>query len=491
MKRYFVFLLMVLSAILCVSMVSAAGSRDDRGVTARSNANPETPEVDTAEGNLPVVFRALSSGITTRVSVSSTGTEGNAGSYNSSISADGRYVAFLSNASNLVNGDTNGWNDIFVYDWQTGQTTRVSVASDGTPGNGDSFDPVISANGRYVAFLSYAGNLVSGDTNWEVDAFVHDRQTGQTTRVSVASDGTEGNAASADPNRSAPPAISADGRYVTFSSNASNLINGDTNGNIPDIFVHDQQTGQTTCVSIASNGTQGNSESLYPSISADGRYVAFYSLASNLVSGDTNGAVDTFVHDRQTGQTTRVSLASDGTQGNSDSSYPANPSPHAISADGHYVAFCSNASNLVSGDTNGMEDIFVHDRQTGQTTRVSVASDGTQGNAWSFHPAISADGQYVAFYSLASNLVSGDTANWDTFVHDQQTGQTARVSVASDGTPGNVDSYAPAISADGRYVAFDSNASNLVSSDTNGRQDIFVHDRGPELSQVYLPLVTR
>ena len=138
-----------------------------------------------------------------------------------------------------------------------------------------------------------------------------------------------------------------------------------------------------------------------------------------------------------------------------------------------------------------MEDIFVHDRQTGQTTRVSVASDGTQGNAWSFHPAISADGQYVAFYSLASNLVSGDTANWDTFVHDQQTGQTARVSVASDGTPGNVDSYAPAISADGRYVAFDSNASNLVSSDTNGRQDIFVHDRGPELSQVYLPLVTR
>ncbi|MCB8926876.1 MAG: PD40 domain-containing protein [Ardenticatenaceae bacterium] len=194
MKRYFVFLLVILATILFISMASAAGSRDDRSVTPGSNANPETPEVDMAEGNLPVVVRALSDGTTTRVSVASDGTEANAFSWWSSISADGRYVAFQSHASNLVSGDTNGTGDIFVYDRQTGQTTRVSVSSDGTEGNANSDYPSNSADGRYVAFQSDASNLVSDDTNLATDVFVHDQQTGQTTRVSVASDGTEGNA---------------------------------------------------------------------------------------------------------------------------------------------------------------------------------------------------------------------------------------------------------------------------------------------------------
>jgi Tol biopolymer transport system component len=217
-------------------------------------------------------------------------------------------------------------------------------------------------------------------------------------------------------------------------------------------------------VSVASDGTQGNSHSVSPSISADGRYVAFSSLASNLVPGDTNGKQDIFVHDRLTGQTTRVSVASDGTQGNGDSDFAS------ISADGRYVAFSSLASNLVAGDTNGTWDVFVHDRLTGQTTRVSVASDGTQGNEDSIGVEISADGRYVAFTSLASNLVAGDTnGTWDVFVHDRLTGQTTRVSVASDGTEGNGHSlYGLSISADGRYVAFASVASNLVSGDANG-----------------------
>jgi Tol biopolymer transport system component len=411
-------------------------------------------------------------GDTTRVSVASDSTQGNSNSGNPSVSADGRYVAFYSLASSLVSGDTNGYEDIFVHDRQSGETTLVSVASDGTQGNSVSFHPSISADGRYVAFESSASNLVSGDTNGYEDIFVHDRQSGQTTRVSVSSDGAQGNHKSwASPISH----ISADGRYVVFYSWASNLVSGDTNG-YEDIFVHDRQSGQTTRVSIASDGTQGNNYgSGNPSISADGRYVAFYSLASSLVSGDTNGTVDVFVHDQQSGQTTRVSVASGGAQGNNVSRDPS------LSADGRYVAFWSYASNLVSGDTNGKMDIFVHDRQTGQTTRVSIASDGMQGNTDTgyFTISISADGRYVAFYSAASNLVSGDTNNAeDVFVHDRQSAQTTRVSIASDGAQGNSTSEGPSISADGRYVAFQSSASNLVSGDTNGKMDIFVHEMG-------------
>jgi len=278
-----------------------------------------------------------------------------------------------------------------------GDTTRVSVASDGAQGNGYSTYPSVSTDGRYVAFSSDATNLVIGDTNGSCDIFVRDRQTGQTTRVSIATDGTQGNdilGCTAD-NK---PSISANGRYVTFWTDANNLVNGDTN-NSSDVFVHDQQTGETTRVSVATDGTQGNSYSRVSSISADGRYVAFSSEANNLVIGDTNNRGDVFVHDRQTGQTTRVSLASDGTQGNIESWFPS------ISADGRYVAFTSWASNLVSGDTNGYGDVFVHDRQSGGTMRVSVATDGTQGNRDSLYPFVSGDGRYVAFHSISNNLV--------------------------------------------------------------------------------------
>jgi Tol biopolymer transport system component len=374
-------------------------------------------------------------------------------------------VAFLSYASDLVDGDTNGRADVFVHDRQTRETTRVSVASDGGQGNDNSYSyssSIISADGHYVAFQSDASNLVGGDINSAEDVFVHDRQTGQTTRVSVASDGTQGNGSSEYPS------ISADGRYVAFDSVASNLVGGDTNG-AEDIFVHDRQTGETTRVSVVSDGSEGNEGSVVSSISADGRYVAFTSYASNLVGGDTNSTYDVFVHDQQTGETTRVSVASDGSEGNEGSI------ESSISADGRYVAFQSWASNLVGGDTNGTHDIFVHDRQTGETACVSVASDGSEGNNASIRPSISTDGRYVAFYSYASNLVSGDTNGYqDVFVHDRQTGQTTRVSVASDGSEGNEYSRYPSISADGRYVAFESRASNLVSDDTNSECDIFV-----------------
>jgi Tol biopolymer transport system component len=295
---------------------------------------------------------------------------------------------------------------VFVRDLQINQTNRVSVASNGTQGNGNSFASSISTDGRYVVFESFASNLVSGDTNGVEDVFVHDRQTGQTSRVSVASNGVQGN----DPSYT--PFLSADGRYVAFASDANNLVSGDTNSSTADVFVRDLQTNQTSRVSVASSGTQGNDFSSSPSLSTDGRYVAFISEASNLVSGDTNGVADIFVHDRQTGQTSRVSVASSGTQGNSGSFAPY------LSPDGRYVAFQSTASNLISGDTNNRDDVFVRDWQTGQTSRVSVASNGTQGNGSSFNPSPSAAGHYVAFESFANNLVDGDTNSvTDVFVH--------------------------------------------------------------------------
>jgi Tol biopolymer transport system component/pimeloyl-ACP methyl ester carboxylesterase len=412
---------------------------------------------------------SVTTGVTTRVSVASDGTEGNSWSQHPAISADGRYVAFTSLADNLVSGDDNPFLDVFVHDRQTGETTRVSISSDGTGGNNGSLYSSISSDGRYVAFASYADNLVGGDTNDSLDVFVHDRQTAQTTRVSVASSGEQGTSYS---GYCGIPAISADGRYVVFDSMADNLVSGDTNS-ASDVFVHDRQTGVTSIVSVNSEGVQGNHDSGGVAISADGRYVVFTSYANNLVVGDINSVMDAFVHDRVSGETTRSSVASDGTQSNDGSFYPA------ISADGRYVAFYSHASNLVVGDSNSVPDIFVHDRVSGETTRVSVASDGTQANAgYDTRPSISADGRFVAFESYADRLITEDTnIAVDVFVHDRQTGITSIVSVNSEGIQGNNHSGELAISADGRYVAFRSTASNLVVGDTNYVDDVFVHDR--------------
>ncbi len=348
---------------------------------------------------------------------------------------------------------------------QSGSTTRVSVDSAGNQGNGDSLVASISADGRYVAFYSNSNNLVPGDTHGWTDVFVHDRTGGETTRVSVDSAGNEAN------NGSYYPSLSADGRHVAYYSSADNLVPGDSNLNY-DVFVHDRKTLQTTRVSVDSAGSQGNDASYGPSLSAHGRQVAFYGSASNLVTGDTNQCSDIFVHDRSTARTTRVSVSSVGTQGNSQSL------DAAISADGRYVAFWSEASNLVPGDTNHAFDVFVHDRTESRTARASVGTTGGQGNGESSGPAISADGRFVAFYSAASNLVPGDTnAKLDVFVHDLLSSQTALVSVGPAGSQGNGDSAFPAISADGRYVAFHSNADNFVPGDSNLRFDAFVHDR--------------
>jgi Tol biopolymer transport system component len=350
-------------------------------------------------------------------------------------------------------------------------TSRVSVDSSGAQGDSLSGSPSTSADGRYVAFQSFAANVVPGDTNQCTDVFVRDLLTGLTTRVSVSSSGAQGNLHSID------PAISADGRFVAFSSQATNLIPVDTNNALPDIFVHDRQTGTTVVVSISSLGVQGTGFSYHPSISADGRYVAFESDAYDLVPIDPYPTNDIFVHDLQTGETTLISISHSGSYSDRDSWNGS------ISADGRWVSFDSSATNLVpGGGTPGDHNVYVRDRENGVTTRVSVDPSGGIGNGYSGNSSISADGRFIAFRSFATNLVPGGSNGYlHVYLRDQVTATTMRCSVSSAGAQGIGDSIAPSISADGRDVAFESTAINLVLGDTNGFADIFVRDRGADL----------
>ena len=417
--------------------------------------------------------RASQAPSTTRVSVDSAGAQATGESQGPpAISRDGRFVAFGSSAANLVPGDTNGRGDVFVHDRQSGTTTRVSVDGSGAQANEQSWRPAISADGRLVAFASIASNLVAGDTNRAADIFVHDRLTRATTRVSVASGGAQGSGESNEPS------LSADGRLVAFVS-SSNLVSGDTNA-WEDVYVHDRGTGTTNRVSVASTGTQGNSFSIEPSISGNGRFIAFRSDASNLVPGDTNGGHDVFIRDLQSQSTARVSISSEGAQAACGRVYesPCNWEP-SLSADGRLVAFTGGAPNLVARDTNQADDVFVRDLLGGLTTRVSVSSGGAQGDSESYGPAISAEGRFVAFTSDASNLVAGQTNRLDDiFVHDLATGNTAAASVSSTGEWANGGSLWAASSGGSRAVAFVSHASNLVAGDTNGFLDVFVRAIG-------------
>ncbi len=409
---------------------------------------------------------------TRRVSVDSAEKQANASSIRPSISSDGRFVAFSSEASDLVRNDANGDRDVFVRDLRTGTTERVSVSSSGSQANGTSRYPSINAGGRFVAFESNASDLVQDDTNGsDYDVFVHNRFTGATELVSVDSYSlsdprVQGN------NSSTRPSINGDGQEVAFDSLATNLEDEpDTNGK-RDVFVHLRDTTITYRVSVNSSGSQANGTSHSPSISSDGHFVAFSSEATNLVRNDTNDAYDVFVRDAAPEITRRVSVSSSGSQANGSSD------DASISADGRFVAFSSEATNLVRNDTNGARDVFVRDLRTGTTERVSVNSAGSQANGTSRYPSISENGRFVAFDSRARNLVRNDTnGDYDVFVRDLRTGTTRRVSVNSAGNQGNASSDNASIGYNASVVAFASRARNLVANDTNSAYDVFVHER--------------
>jgi hypothetical protein len=407
---------------------------------------------------------------TIRVSLSSAGEQANGDNGSNSISDDGRYVAFDSLATNLVAGDTNGADDVFLRDRTAGTTTRVSVSTRGTQGNCDSFpsDESISDDGRFVVFASCADNLARHDRNGAFDVFIRDTQAATTEPVSVSSTGRYGD------GDSFVDAISGSGRYIVFTSFTDNLVPGDTN-DAADVFVRDTVAGTTSRIDVASDGTQTDCDSFSGTISDDGRFIAYDSCADNLVPGDTNGRADVFMRDTVANTTTRLSVTTNGTQGNDDS-FAA-----TISGDGATVAFTSNATNLArAANANGHKaDIFVVSVTTGAIQVVSTNDDFHAGNKESCcSKALSDDGRFLVFRSFANNLVPGDTNHAsDDFLADLSSGGISRVSVSSSGGQGNADAANAVISGDGRWALFASLASNLVPGDTNGVFDTFV--RGP------------
>ncbi|MET8147682.1 TolB family protein [Actinoplanes sp. NPDC049668] len=406
---------------------------------------------------------------TARVNVSHNGTQPG-GAAAGAVSADGRFVAFTSRAGNLVAGDTNRAEDVFVRDLVARTTTRVSVSGAGAQVGGNSYAPSISDDGRYVSFASDAADLVAGDSNGRRDVFVRDLTGATTTRVSLAPSGAQGTRDSAKLSK-----ISADGRYVTFQSTLP-LADGDEAGGAEreNLFVRDLTAGTTVRVNVTRDGLRADVpdadsyEDIDGGLSAvvGGRYVTFEALTSQ----GSSLTADVHLRDLATGTTTPVSVHRVGPKGTLHSVHAS------MSADGRYVAFSSWASDLVEGDTNRREDVFIRDLSAGTTTLVSVSGAGAQGDLASIRPAISPDGRYVAYLSYARNLVSGDTNNEpDVFVRDLVAGSTTRVSVSDIGEQADGLSANPSISSFGRRVTFESTAANLVPGDANVSRDVFVH----------------
>jgi Tol biopolymer transport system component len=412
---------------------------------------------------------ALSAGTTTRVSVGPSGEDANRNCREPALSPDGRWVAFSSEATNWLPSLPATTEQVYLRDRRNRTTIFVSADDLGRPGNGRSQVADVSANGRFVAFHSEASNLVPGDGNQTWDVFVRDVLARTTERISVNGAGQEGNSGSTDVT------LSPDGRFVLFRSEASNLVAGDTNAD-SDQFLRDRLLGTIERVSLGNGGVQGNGGSYFSRMSADGRFIAFSSGASNLVAGDTNGWTDVFVRDRATGTTTRVSVSSAGVQGNGNSNLPV------ISADGRFVAFGSGATNLAPFAYTSFQ-VFRHDRTTGETTLVSVSAQGIAARSSCSDVALSADGQRIVFVTTDPELVpAGRSAPWsdEVYLHDAGTSSLARISVNSGGREGNSTDDEPAINADGSVVAWQSDATNLDPED-RGPRDVFVRDEYPTI----------
>ena len=423
-------------------------------------------------GTSPNAGVAAPSGALERVSVSSTGAQGDSHTYQPDVSATGRYVVFASFSTTLVAADTNGAFDVFIRDRQLGTTERVSVTSSGSEANGDSFDPSVSADGRYIAFNSRARNLDARDTSSNDDVYVHDRQTGTTELISVTLSDTGSNQVQT------APTISADGRYVAFTTGGGNIVGGSEPAY--GVYVRDRVAGTSELVSVGSAGQPANG--FNPSISDDGQHVAFDSGDSGLDPADTNGRPDVFVRDRNLGTTELVSRGPAGESGNGESSYAR------ISSDGRRVAFMSYAFNWGFGRPN--PGVYLRDRAARTTFRVDVPPGGTGSNIESGPPDLSGDGRYVVFRSTGTDLAPGPTNGWfETYVADLVGGTMERVSVAADGgvqSPGG--SYNNAISTDGSVVVFLSDAANLVANDTNGTVDAFAREYGLSVAITSSPL---
>lgn len=460
---------------------------------------------------------------------------------NPSVSPDGRYTVFASDATTLGTSDTNGVRDIFLYDNNNSTSTiirRINVSQQGAQANAASNNPAISAVGSgnvaYVAFSSDATNLVLNDTNGFSDIFVVNTVTSLISRVSVPNSADQSTLGVQANGSSFKPAISSTGRFVVFESNATNLVAGGTAVGVTHIYRVDRDVNNSgifdtpgntklVLVSQSTGGAAGNGNSIQATISGGGQYVAFASDATNLGGTVLAGRRNIYLHDITGATTTLVSTAAGGADGSSRA--PSINQNTGNASDGRYIAYGSEATNLVVGDTNAVSDIFVYDRVATTTSRVSVSSAGVQASdpsavgfrLGSINPGISSTGRYVAFASLADNLTDGSANGQysasdsnralDIFVIDRDVsgggtfdtgGNIATTMVSRNrfgyqtqgllGSPSTAasDIY-PAISADGRFVSFPSDAENTgglvhgatnrTSPDTNSYRDIFLHDR--------------
>ncbi|MFN2203884.1 MAG: peptidoglycan DD-metalloendopeptidase family protein [Caldilineaceae bacterium] len=388
------------------------------------------------------------------------------------MSADGRYVAYTSLANNLVENDDNGVEDVFLFDAVSGGTVLVSANRQGASGNGWSSDPAVSADGRFVAFYSWAGDLTPGDTNAVQDVFLWDLE-GVIRRISLSPEGAQTNDRSGDSRYGARPAISADGARIAYHSQATNLVELDTNSS-QDVFVYDAGQRNTLRVSVSSAGEQADGDSRDPALSASGDLVVFSSQARNLspLAGLARTS-QVYLHDLESRATTMISAVG-GAAGDADSVTPA------ISGDGQTIVFASHATNLTENDSNAFSDIFVYDVPSSTLQQISMTPGGDATNGDSFAPTISLDGRYVGFASRASNLVKGDTNGaTDIFLHDRVTQHTSRVSVAVTGQwtglEANADSMGPpAVSVGGNLVSYVSQATNLVAGETTRYAEAYV-----------------
>ncbi len=404
--------------------------------------------------------------ITYGVSVSPSGDFGNDECQAPRVSDNGRYVVYSSWADNLVPGDWNNRRDVFRHDLQSGLTELVSESLHASGfANNSSYNPDVSSDGRFVVFSSDASDLVPTDSNGVRDIFVRDMLLGVTERVSLTSTGAQAS------NECCNPRMTPDGRFVTFDTFGS-LLPSDTNAQY-DVYRADRELNELAVVSVRNNGDQGNGRSDEAAISNDGQRIVFASVATNLIAGDSNGDRDVFLKDMGTGELTRVSTASNGAQAIDSSSLPA------ISGDGMTVGFNSNASNLVPNDTNNRPDLFAKNLSNGVTERLNVRPSGGQTNDFVFSPlSFSTDGNLVAFHVSAGSLVPNDTNNHpDCFLRDRAAASTRRVSLTDSGSQilGGF-SIGASLSGDGNSVAFLSEGTGVVPGDTLGEAQVYAVD---------------
>jgi Tol biopolymer transport system component len=411
--------------------------------------------------------RAQSTCATSCVSLTPLGTAGNFHTGQPTLTPDGQWLLFISGATDLVAGDTNGsiW-DVLRRDRLSGATSIAMTSSSGAQPDDDCLWPRVSADGRYVACYTFATNLVPGDTNGAGDVFVHDLVTGATVRATLTSTGQQ------IPGYVFTYDLSADGRYVAFSSDDPGIVPGDTNG-VFDVFVRDLVAGTTERVSLGAGGAQADAQSFeFVRISGNGRYVLFTSEAGNLAPNDNNGTTDVYLRDRTLGTTSLIDKTPAGFAGD----YGADDS--WMTPDARFIVFASYSDNLVAGDLNLSTDIFLADRTTGTLELVSVGNGGVPANWGSAHPTVSHDGRFVAFTTNATNLIPLDVNGNvnDVYVRDRVLGTTVLASVSSSGEQGESGGDLLTFSSDGTWLIYSSDSTNLAATDTNAFSDVYLRD---------------